>query len=213
MKAIEHKVNENGCHICTSHKTSKGYPFLYYEGKKTYISRYMYITCKGEIPKGSVIRHTCDNPGCINPKHLILGTYADNSRDMVERNRQAKGSRVNTAKLTQQDVEDILRYPDSTSHTEIAKRYNVNVLNISRIRRGEIWKSVPRPEDYVYTDVRYGEANKSAKLTESKVEQILLATNIPYAELGKEFGVCASTICKIKSGEKWKHVYKRIMRS
>ena len=46
--------------------------------------------CTLDDIKGQVIRHTCDNPRCINPKHLLIGTLADNNRDRAERNRSAK---------------------------------------------------------------------------------------------------------------------------
>ena len=47
--------------------------------------RYIYQMFKGEIPSGLVIRHTCDNKKCINPDHLILGTYKENTQDYMER--------------------------------------------------------------------------------------------------------------------------------
>lgn len=214
MKEIEYEVNEKGCHVCTSHRLDKkGYPQISINGKKMYMSRYMFTVHNGDIPKGLIVRHTCDNPGCINPNHLMLGTYADNSRDMVERNRQACGSKVNTAKLTKQDVEAILSYPDNVSNTEIAQLYNVNILNISRIRRGLIWKSVPRPAGYKYTEGNAGEINGSAKLSEHDVIQILTESNTSIVELAKTYKVSSSTISDIKSGRKWKHVYNRFINS
>ncbi len=205
-KAIEYYVNPDGCHICTSHGASKGYPFISLNGKKIAMSRYVYIKTWGDIPTGLLIRHTCDNRGCINPAHLLLGTYADNSRDMTERNRQAKGSKINTAKLTRTDVEQILKYPHTVSNAEIAKKYNVNALNISRIRNGVIWKSVPRPLDYKYIPGNNGETNGSAKLTEDDVRAIRGTTGITRVQLSKRYGVCPGIISEIILRKTWKHV-------
>ena len=87
-RLIEYEINSNDCWICTSHKCdTSGYPMVRRNGKFWKANRYSYTIHKGDIPKGLVIRHTCDNPACINPDHLILGTQKDNVQDMIERNR------------------------------------------------------------------------------------------------------------------------------
>lgn len=64
-----------------------GYGRLCFEGRDDRTHRLAYQFCKGVIPKGQVVRHTCDNPPCCNPRHLILGSQGDNCRDMHERKR------------------------------------------------------------------------------------------------------------------------------
>ena len=85
---IQYTIDENNCWVCTSHtKDLCGYPLMYIDGKLQTLSRYIYRTYKGEIPEGMYVLHTCDNPNCINPEHLYLGTQLDNMRDMVNKGR------------------------------------------------------------------------------------------------------------------------------
>ena len=95
-KRIEYEITESGCWECVSHsKDSSGYPMISRNGTFWKGHRYSYTLFKGDIPEDLVIRHTCDNPACINPDHLILGTQKDNVQDMLERNRfrDAKGDK------------------------------------------------------------------------------------------------------------------------
>ena len=95
-----------------------------------------------EYIKGTVVRHTCDNPRCINPKHLLLGTVQDNIDDMVARgrNRGASGERNSMAKLTDEQVRVIrsMYVRNSKTHGTVAlsKLFGVSQTGISSIVRG-----------------------------------------------------------------------------
>ena len=92
------------------------------------------------MPDDLVVRHTCDNKACVNPDHLILGTHQDNSTDMVSRDRQAKGSLVGTAKLTEEIV--VMIRSLSGSSQQLAKFFDCSKTTIKDIRNNKIWKHV-----------------------------------------------------------------------
>ncbi|MEQ2025382.1 HNH endonuclease signature motif containing protein [Xenorhabdus szentirmaii] len=64
-----------------------GYGLVSIGGVRGGAHRFSYIFSKGEIPDGMVVMHSCDNPACINPSHLSLGTHTDNMRDMIRKER------------------------------------------------------------------------------------------------------------------------------
>ena len=97
------------------------------------------------IPEGMVVRHSCDNPPCVNPEHLLLGTQADNMADKINRGRAnvPHGERHTSAKLTADDVRDIRQFlADGESCRSIGRAYGVSHQVVSDIKLGKSWRSV-----------------------------------------------------------------------
>jgi len=87
---FESKINKTpkgGCWIWTSGKNEKGYGMIQVGGKQIRAHRLSYELYVGDIPPGMLVCHSCDEPSCCNPKHLWLGTNADNQRDKMDKGR------------------------------------------------------------------------------------------------------------------------------
>jgi hypothetical protein len=84
---------ETGCWLWMKTKYRNGYGWLKVFGKNFLAHRYSYELHKGPIQEGMEVMHTCDNPACINPNHLEMGTHTQNMRGAAERNRLRKGDR------------------------------------------------------------------------------------------------------------------------
>lgn len=141
-------IDENGCFICTSHKPGcHGYPQINYKRTTSRAHRMVYEEMFGEIPKGLVVRHKCDNKLCINPEHLELGTIADNAHDIDERGYRLKGEDIATSKLKESDVISIKKIfkqkkPNKQIVLNLAKKYGVGVSTIYDIYYGKTWKHI-----------------------------------------------------------------------
>ena len=104
--------------------------------------RFSYELRHGKIPNGKWVLHTCDNRRCVKPDHLYLGTFIENARDCVMRNREAKGEKNGMAKFTEQIVR-ILRKEYATgkfTKAELAKRFNMSYSNVQAIITRFTWK-------------------------------------------------------------------------
>ena len=102
MARIEEKLRErsvempNGCIEWVGGRSTRGYGYVSVLGKSMKTHRAAWQIANGPIPEGLLICHKCDNPPCINPDHLFLGTYTDNNRDKAQKGRHVSYWRLKT---------------------------------------------------------------------------------------------------------------------
>lgn len=99
---------------------------------------------KGEIPSGLHVLHRCDNPACVNPKHLFLGDQKANNADKIAKKRHVRGSGFPHSKLTDKSVASIkAQYQKGgITQTSLAGKYGVSRSQISGIVLGKTWRHV-----------------------------------------------------------------------
>lgn len=140
------KKGEDDCWEFIGCRNSDGYGRIgTTPSKNESAHRIIYKLEKGDIPKGNVVMHTCDNPPCCNPKHLILGTQNDNIQDMVSKQRHVYNTKENCnfAKLTEKQVIEIKnKYTGKRGDkVKLAKEYSVVVTTITNILNNKTWKN------------------------------------------------------------------------
>lgn len=134
------------CWIWQGYEDEHGYGIACYGAGRIPAHRLSYTIHVGSIPEGLVICHKCDNPPCINPNHLFLGTYLDNVQDMRQkgRARDARGELAGNVKTTELAVIHIRELANQgMRYTDIAKIYtDLTPHHISLIARRICWKHV-----------------------------------------------------------------------
>jgi len=133
--------NDNECWLWQGITDLDGYGRIHYHSTELKAHRVSYELYIGKIPSGFLVRHTCDNPGCVNPAHLLVGTQLDNLGDMVRRGRAPQGP---SCKLKECEVEEIKEYLSKNKKRgiikELAQIYNVSAKTISNIKHNRIWR-------------------------------------------------------------------------
>jgi hypothetical protein len=118
---------------------STGYPAFWLRGTNVGGHRVMCAMHYG-LSRGRSALHSCDNPGCVNPRHLRWGTPADNMRDRSERGRAPWGETHPNAKFTAAQVADIRdQYARGVGRRTLADTYDVTYQAIDAIVKGKNW--------------------------------------------------------------------------
>lgn len=132
------------CWLWKSAKLPKGYGlFTVNNGKRwqnVLAHRISWLIHNSSIPNELLVCHKCDNPSCVNPSHLFLGTCKDNLQDQVSKGRSRYGERHHNVKLTEKDVAEIMSLREKgLTHKEIASKFGVSRNNVTNILNGRRW--------------------------------------------------------------------------
>lgn len=122
-------------------KFSQGYGATHISRKVVYAHRVSYEIHNGPIPDGLFVCHSCDNPACVNPAHLWLGTQAENMHDCQAKGRSARKAARRNVPLTDAEVQAI-RERSGERGSALAKEFGVSPSLISRIIHRTRWTHI-----------------------------------------------------------------------
>lgn len=135
----------NECWLWLSHVTRNGYGETSRNYQRWGAHRLAWTLVNGEIPSEMFVCHTCDNPRCVNPSHLFLGTARDNARDRERKGRGAdvRGELNAGAKLSEARVKSIRRQREKgVPIADLARRHGVSKAAISLAANRKTWAHI-----------------------------------------------------------------------
>ena len=134
------RSNKQGCWPFIGPRTPLGYGRFTHGGIREAAHR-VAVELDGRDPTGMVVCHACDNPSCVNPAHLWLGSHSDNFKDMWSKGRPPlRGTDHGRAKLTEDQVRELRASTDSIS--ALSRQYGVARKTIYDIRARRLWRHV-----------------------------------------------------------------------
>jgi hypothetical protein len=126
-------------------KDRQGYGLIHVDGRTQRVSRIVFCDNNNVSMKfisGKVIRHSCDNPSCYNPNHLLIGTFKENSDDAVSINRIPKWESCKHSKLKINDVIFIRKNKSTMTRKELSEKFSVSIMTIYDVIQGKTWKGL-----------------------------------------------------------------------
>src|SRR3990167_1938243 len=135
-------IRGNDCWNWTAYRCAYGYGKIMVNGKKESANRIAYQLYVGTIPSGMLVCHICDNPACVKPSHLFLGTNYDNMSDMKNKGRSGdhRGVLNGRSKLKEHEVLNIRQ--DNRVMREIAQDYGISISLVGQIKQNDIWRHI-----------------------------------------------------------------------
>lgn len=135
-------VSDSGCWNWTGGKSPSGYGVITVNGKTMSTHRLSYALTNGDIPAGMLVMHSCDNPSCINPKHLSAGTQKDNMQDASIRGRcnRPMGEDSAKSKYSEDQVIEAMRMlAEGKTKKQVCEIFGMALSTLTKIRAGSLW--------------------------------------------------------------------------
>lgn len=139
------RESEDSCWEWSGYRDRDGYGLLKLDKRQQRAHRLAHLEWIGPLDPGQIVLHSCDNPSCINPRHLRAGSHMDNAQDRMVKDRSVHGARHPLAKLSASDVAEIHRRTAlGESGISIARSFGISNVTCCRIRRGVVWERSKR---------------------------------------------------------------------
>lgn len=190
---------EKSCWLWPGLRNPWGYGIAWYQGKQHLAHRLAWENFHGREPGEKIVMHSCDNPPCVNPDHLILGTRDENNKDMFQKGRGCNpprhiGESHPQAKLTKEQAKEVFQRRDNGEPLRVlAEEFGMTEQAVYLIHKGENWASATAGL------TRKRKPKPVHRLTPEVIRQIFLRRKNGESPrvLSSEYDVNLATISKI----------------
>lgn len=196
------KVNAAGCFEWQRSRNKAGYGKVTFNGRQQLAHRVSFAVFRNADIDSLFVCHHCDNPCCINPSHLFLGTCKDNMDDAKIKGRLSSGSRVLSSKMREEEVMAAVRlYESGETSGQIASRFGVSASSIYGIISGKKWTSVTGRH-------RRSLPSPRVRMTPEAVRDVrsMVASGVPTRVAGRKYGINSGMVSKICLRQIWKNI-------